>query len=136
MSKGLGRIERHIQDKIKARRKASVLISSRQVLDVFQPSSVRPSNVIDIFGASSWLDWEPSRAQRLSAVRAMHSFVRKYPRYALLGGQGQKLLFLYDTTDTRSVRWAQASVLSKWSVPLRSVNRVLKSLEKNTPRAL
>jgi hypothetical protein len=72
----------------------------------------------------------------LSAVRAMHSFVRKYPRYALLGGQGQKLLFLYDTTDTRSVRWAQASVLSKWSVPLRSVNRVLKSLEKNTPRAL
>ena len=51
----------------------------------------------------------------------MHSFVLKFPQFALLGGQGRKRLYLYDTTDPDSVLWAQMTVASKDHVPFMSV---------------
>jgi hypothetical protein len=49
----------------------------------------------------------------LAVNRAMKSFVRKFPRFALAGGQGRKRLFLYDTANPNSVAWAQAAVAHK-----------------------
>ena len=58
----------------------------------------------------------------------MHSFVRKFPQFALLGGQGRKKLYLYDTTDPDSVLWAQMTVASKDHVPFMSVKGSRESL--------
>ena len=58
-------------------------------------------------------NWEPSRAQKLAVSRAMNSFVRKFPQFALMGGQGRKRLYLYDTTNPESIAWAKASVKSR-----------------------
>lgn len=40
----------------------------------------------------------------------MHTCARKYPRYALAGGKGRRSLFLFDTADRVSVRWAKLIV--------------------------
>ena len=44
----------------------------------------------------SWVHWTPTRAQRKAMIRAMRSFVTKFPQYALMGGMGRKPLYLYD----------------------------------------
>ena len=49
-------------------------------------------------------------AQRKAVSRAMHSFVRKHPQYALTGGQGRKRLYLYEPSDPLSTMWAKMSV--------------------------
>jgi hypothetical protein len=100
MSRGLGRIERQIAEWITVTKSDShgcILIRSG-TLTLHCPSR----------SGIKFL-----RARRKSVVRAMHSFVRKFPEYALLGGQGRKPLFLYELADPDSVAWAQASVATK-----------------------
>jgi hypothetical protein len=105
MSRGLGQIERLILDEIAESREPSyggelgtVLINSHTLsLDHRLP------------GYQSDRNWQAPRARRQAVVRALHSFVRKFPRYALIGGQGRRCLYLYDTTDPLSVFWARLS---------------------------
>jgi hypothetical protein len=47
----------------------------------------------------------------------MHSFVRKYPQFALAGGQGRRGLFLYEPGDPLSALRAKMSVESREMVP-------------------
>jgi hypothetical protein len=109
MSRGLGRIERQIQKSIledltrSDGSKPCVHLSSWQLVAEFWPW--------ENYGLRN--GWKPSRAQNLSVSRAMNSFVRKFPRFALMGGQGRKRLYLYDTTDPESIAWAKASVKSR-----------------------
>jgi hypothetical protein len=51
-------------------------------------------------------------AMRKAIVRAMHSFVRKYPQYALAGGKGRSELYLYDPSmsDEKAVKKERARV--------------------------
>jgi hypothetical protein len=55
-------------------------------------------------------EWTPSRSRRKAVVRAMHSFVRKFPAYALTGGKGRGILYLYEVADPLSAFWARLSV--------------------------
>ena len=43
----------------------------------------------------------------MSTLRAMHSFVRKFPKYALIGGKGGTPLVLYDTSYPQSIAAAK-----------------------------
>ena len=49
----------------------------------------------------------PTRAEYVSTLRAMHSFVRKFPKYALIGGKGGTPLVLYDTSYPQSIAAAK-----------------------------
>ena len=124
MSKGLGRIERWIQKKIfeeQTRDPNCVLISSGRVGDLFHPG---------YSDYKVYSNWKQSRAQKLSVVRAMHSFVKKFPQFALMGGQGRKRLFLYDTADPLSVAWAKANVETRGGfIPYCDMKRRLRRLE-------
>jgi hypothetical protein len=97
MGRGSGRIERGIQSLIEKEQsrenRMAVLISSWVIAgQVFRPPG--------------WCwNWHPTEAERKAVARAMHSFVRKFPQFALLGGHGRKRLYLYDTTDPDSVLW-------------------------------
>src|SRR5919109_5175259 len=62
-----------------------------------------------------WPHLHPTRAEYVSTLRAMHSFVRKFPKYALIGGKGGKPLVLYDTSYPQSVAAAKEA-----TEPLRS----------------
>ena len=111
MSRGLGRIEWQIQKSILKEQmridgtSPCVHISSwNVVIDVFHPGYAN---------YEIYRNWEPSRAQKLAVSRAMNSFVRKFPQFALMGGQGRKRLYLYDTTNPESIAWAKASVKSR-----------------------
>jgi hypothetical protein len=117
MSRGSGHIERSIQSLIERMRtnersRTAVLINSWVIVgEVFRPRSLFMRD---------W-HWQPTVAQRKAVARAMHSFVHKFPQFALLGGQGRKKLYLYDTTDPDSVLWAQMTLASKDHVPFMSV---------------
>jgi hypothetical protein len=63
-------------------------------------------------------NWKPTRAQRKAVTRAMHSFVRKHQQYALMGGQGRRELFLYDTADPLSVMWTKLNVERRKGNPI------------------
>ena len=54
--------------------------------------------------------WEPSRQQRQATTRAMRSFVRKHPQYALMGGRGRIKLVIYEPADPLSTLRAKESV--------------------------
>lgn len=65
---------------------------------------------------------EPYRAltlaQRKAIVRAMHSFVRKFPQYALIGGKGREaVLWLYEPGDPLSKIWAELTVKFGYHAP-------------------
>jgi len=117
MSRGSGHIERSIQSLIERMRtnehsRTAVPINSWVIVgEVFRPRSLFMRD---------W-HWQPTVAQRKAVARAMHSFVHKFPQFALLGGQGRKKLYLYDTTDPDSVLWAQMTLASKDHVPFMSV---------------
>jgi hypothetical protein len=104
VSKGLGRVERIIFAEVNQRdprtgEKPTVLLNSWTLsMDHRLP------------GYESRLDWTPSRSRRKAVVRAMHSFVCKFPEYALVGGQGRGILYLYDASDPLSAFWARLSV--------------------------
>lgn len=94
MSRGLGRIGRAIAENIafvrpKTGRPDPVQISSRDLLmDVYNPEN----RALVTF----------TMAQRKAVVRAMKGFVRRFPCYALTGGQGRSLLVLYEPGDPLS----------------------------------
>ena len=45
-----------------------------------------------------------------AVTRAMRSFVRKFPQYALTGGKEREMLYLYEPADPISAMWAKLSV--------------------------
>jgi hypothetical protein len=107
MSRGLGRLERLILQKASE-----------------QPVCLLCKNLADDAATS-----------RKAMARALHSFVRKYPHYALQGGTGRhRALILFDPTDRLSVRWASLSGNSRFPVTkeqlMQSVERH-QSLERN-----
>ncbi len=69
---------------------------------------------------------EPTPVQRKSVSRAMHAIVRKFPQYALMGGEGQTPLWLCEPGDPESTLWAELSV--KYGrhgfVPLADVRKI------------
>ena len=69
------------------------------------------------------------RARDGASSRAMNSFVRKFPQFALMGGQGRKRLYLYDTTNPESIAWAKASVKSRKFVARCEVKKMMAKLE-------
>jgi hypothetical protein len=99
----LGRIERIIYAEVNHRdptgEKKTVLVSSWEL-----------SSDYTLPGYQSGWEWTPSRSRRKAVVRAMHSFVRKYPEYALVGGQGRGILYLYEKGDPLSEFWARLRV--------------------------
>jgi hypothetical protein len=102
MSRGLGRIERVIVTKIEhidwvTDARTTVHLSSWDLL----------------CGVYTELTDEFTPAQCKAVVRAMHSFVRKHPRYTLIGGQGRKQLYLYERDDPLSMMWAKLQVASR-----------------------
>ena len=114
MSLGLGRVERWIAEDIEADKKAPhgprpVLVSSWSLAFNYQDYRNYQSG------------WTPSRAQRKAVVRAMHSFVRKHPQYALTAWRGRKGLFLYEPADPVSAMWARLSLECRQFVPLSEV---------------
>jgi hypothetical protein len=99
MSRGFGKIERWIGPEIargKARPKPTAVLIPSKSLAYHYPHSDR--------------DWKPSGSQRRAVVQAMHSFVRKFPQYALIGGQGGKQLYLYEPSDPVSAAWAKLTM--------------------------
>jgi len=82
-------------------------------------SPPRPVQVVsrglirDLFGPAAFQPFLPTPAQRNTVARAMRSFVRKHPQYALTSGQGRRELYLYDATDAESVMWAKMNATRK-----------------------
>ena len=111
MSRGPGRIERVIERAIAddhapdqwTGKPGPVLVSSWSlVFDAYQPR-VDGRWITD-------LGWLPTRAQRQAVTRAMRSFVRKHQRYALAGGNGRMVLYLYEPDDPLSAMWTKMTV--------------------------
>jgi hypothetical protein len=93
MSKGLGRIERAILNRIREqrRRKERVLVDG---LDV----------ALDVYESGRWVNGIVPRAQRVPILRAMHSVVRKYPENKLIGGKGTTPLRIVSKRAARRAR--------------------------------
>jgi hypothetical protein len=110
MSRGLGVIERLIE---------------AEIAEAHQPDRFGEIGTVLL---NSWTlacegqllitGWKPSAARRKAVVRAMHSFVRKHPQYALLGGQGRRILYLYETADPLSALWAKLNVYRRQRNPV------------------
>jgi hypothetical protein len=64
----------------------------------------------DVYNRPIDYDFKPTLVQRKAVSRAMHSFVRKHQQYALTGGQGRRVLYLYDAADPLSVLWTNLNV--------------------------
>ena len=88
MSRGLGRIERAI-----------LAVIEREAEEGFGLMLCAEDLAQEIYRSKAL----PTRAQVISVLRAMHSFTRKFPQYALAGGKGRERLWLYDRSDPRSV---------------------------------
>jgi hypothetical protein len=101
MSRGLGRLERLILEKAAE-----------------QPVCLLCKNLASDAATS-----------RKAMARALHSFVRKFPHYALQGGVGRHhALILYDPADLVSERWASLSASSRHPV---TKEQALRSIEPN-----
>jgi hypothetical protein len=101
MSRGLGRIERAIAAEIETAK------SGRY--NHGDPCPVHASSwsiASACFRSNGW-NRTPSRVQRRAATRAMRSFVRKHPQFALTGGKGRKPLMLYEPGDPLSAMRAK-----------------------------
>ena len=98
MSRGLGKIERAILDDITIGGPSSVLIHSWGLLCHH-----------NCFRRPAFWNFEPTTAERKAVTRAMRSFVRKFPQYALTGGKERKMLYLYEPADPISAMWAKLS---------------------------
>ncbi len=103
MSRGLGRLEQFILQKVtepgfRGEIPTAHVSAWNVMVDCF-PQTAVPGMMSGRF--------VNEKAARKAAVRAMHSFVRKFPQYGLMGGKGRSKLYLYDRTDPISVRWAQ-----------------------------
>ena len=112
MSKGLGVIERAILAEIEQRdrhsgKRCTMLVNSWSLSCALLPDSLLTLQRM-----------EPSRALRQAVVRAMHSFVRKFPQYALIGGQGHRVLYLYEPADPLSALWARLNAHRRRKNPI------------------
>jgi len=91
MSRGPGRLERAIVALIEKRRgRVSLILRWQDIADEVYPAS---KNAHDA---------------QVTCLRAMHSFVRKNPRYALIGGKGTTPLYLYEPGNrfsTAKAKW-------------------------------
>jgi hypothetical protein len=115
MSRGLGKIERKIDWMVDT----GPLDSDRLARYVFEPS-IRDD-------LDAYLDWKPSRSQRIATVRAMRSYVHKNPRYGLAGGRGRAPLRIYDTEDKPSgIVAAAEQAASEFGVKLRKARTAAK----------
>jgi hypothetical protein len=123
MSRGLGRIERLILDEIERDHR-----SERMVVQV-SSHSLSLDHTLPGYNAD-W-SWRAPRARRQAVARALHSFVRKFPQYALIGGQGRCPLYLYDTTNPLSAFWAQLRV-ERGFVSLSEARQLMKQRDINS----
>jgi hypothetical protein len=80
MSKGLGRLERFILQRVSAK-----------------PVCLRTAELAG-----------EAMTTRQAMARALHSFVRKFPEYAINGGSGRHALVLYEPADKTSRQWAMS----------------------------
>jgi hypothetical protein len=93
----IGRIERRILELVEGA--ASDVVNSAQDVCLSADDIAR-----DVYRC--WPERHPTRAEYVSVYRAMHSFVRKFPQYALIGGKGRTPLYLYEPDNPRSARTA------------------------------
>ena len=62
--------------------------------------------------------------------RAMHSFVRKFPEYGLIGGKGRAGgLYLYERNDPQSAMAAKLRAQTRYFVPLDKARVALDHLQ-------
>jgi hypothetical protein len=113
MSKDLSPIERHI---------AAEVAKAKTSPDTDRPTLLLSSRTLafscPLFDRDlSQRQWTPSAPQRQAILRGMHSFVRKYPNFALAGCQGRRGLYLYEPGDPLSALWAKMNVESRTVVP-------------------
>jgi hypothetical protein len=130
MSRGSGRIERSIQSLIERLQtnehsRTAVLINSWVIVgEVFRPRSLFMRD---------W-HWKPTVAQRKAVARAMHSFVRKFPQFALLGGQGMEEALPLRRDRPRQLSVGSDDVASKDHVPFMNVKGSRESLSDSRAR--
>ena len=120
VSKGPGRIERAILSMVEARA-GGVLLHSWEV-------------TCAVFGTSD-AD-KPSPAQRNAVSRAMRSFVRRFPQYALTGWRGRKRSFLYEPGDPLSAMWAKLQMETRREVSREEAGRALDSIRQAARRRM
>jgi len=100
MSRGLGRLERAIAARIERQRQAHIAVCVR--VDEIVWDAYPRRLVVDMGEEVERPDL--TRAHLVAAHRAMHSFVRKYPHYGLIGGKRGWPLELVSVSAAR--RWA------------------------------
>jgi hypothetical protein len=135
MSRGLGKVERYILGEIERAKNprdarfgpTPVRIRTWDVLYVFRP--------LEANTGSCWSAQDAPAAQRKAVVRAMHSFVRKFPQFALMGGQGRKQLVLYEAGDPLSEMWARLTVERREFVPIMEARAALRELDSMSDRS-
>jgi hypothetical protein len=115
VSKGLGRIERAIFSMVEARADG-VLLHSWEV-------------TCAVYGTSD-ADRKPSPAQRNAVSRAMRSFVRRFPQYALSGWRSRKRLYLYEPGDPLSAMWAKLQMETRREVSREEARRALNAVRQ------
>jgi hypothetical protein len=133
VSKGLGKMERAILATI-AKQKKRDARRDEFYRAAGQPLPPRPVCVSswDVAMCATGAGWvnevfvAPTRSQLISAVRAMHSFVSKFPQYALISGKGRRLQ-LYERGDDMSAMWAKLN--SQHRAYMGDVTRALKHVK-------
>jgi hypothetical protein len=133
MNKDLGPIERYIAAEV-AKAKMSPCSTDRSVLLLSSRTLACSCPLFD--RDPSGRQWTLSAHQRQAIVRAMHSFVRKYPKFALIGGKGRKQLYLYEPGDPLSALWAKMNVESRISVPCSEARVALEATSDVLSRSL
>jgi hypothetical protein len=111
VSKGLGRIERHILEEIERAAEPDIIIGQPGAVFIRSRSLCR-----EAFGAATW-NYQPTEAQRKAVTRAMRSFVRKKQQYALAGGKGRRGLLLYEPADPLSAMMLKLELARKPGQP-------------------
>jgi hypothetical protein len=81
---------------------------------------------------SSW-DFAYDVAHRKAVLRAMHSFARKWPQYALSGGNGQKPLVLYEPASELGALWARLIVERRGVATLIDARLALTAIHEEEP---
>jgi hypothetical protein len=108
MSRGLGVIERLILGEIATAKR--LVIDGEPGTVLLNSSTLSVDDTLPGHPVACALQWTPPPARRKAVLRAMHSFVRKFPQYALMGGQGRRKLYLYEPADPLSTLWAELNV--------------------------
>jgi hypothetical protein len=125
VSRGLGRIEQAILRAIEKHKVDSrgapipLRLTSWHLVSECFP---------ELFSTTTWSHPPPTLAQQKTISRAMHSLVRKFPEYALMGGNGRKRLCLYEPADPMSVLWARLAVERSDFVSLLDVHMLARAI--------